>query len=90
MVQEQSSWKCKRNKKKPHIIFPFPKTLAGDAPLTVQNNAIKPNSMTCHDNQDLFPPDVKQALQLVYCSKKLNLTSNQTKQVEPYLAHLCS
>lgn len=30
--------------------------LADDAPRIVQNNAIKPISMTCHDNQGFFPP----------------------------------
>lgn len=63
--------------------------LADDAPRIVQNNAIKPISMTCHDNQG-FPPQMSSVPSSLFTAgKKFSLKSNQTKQANPYLAHLC-
>lgn len=70
--------------RKYHILFFLANMLADDAPRVVQNNAIKPISMTCHDNQSFFTSDVKCALQLVYCWYEIQsrIKSNQTSEAK--------
>lgn len=79
--------KCNRNKTTAYYVS-FSNSLPIGARHIVQNNASKPTPWLVMTTKIYFPLMSSRACGLFTVCKKLNLTSNETKQVRPYLARL--